>query len=132
MTDILTDELYTQILLDAVHQPQHRGDMLEPDLTTTTGNASCGDEVIVKIKLSTDKTLFKAVKWQGQGCIISQAHMDGMAAAVIGQKLLTVKTWGRPEVLALFGLTNISSSREKCLMLGLKAIQQAISSSNTP
>lgn len=121
-----TTDLYAQVLLDAAHHPQHRGHLTDPDLKTTARNASCGDVISVELQLSADKQTITAIKWQGEGCIISQAHMDVLAAQLAGQPIAKVKTWDKPEILALFGLSTITPGREKCLMLSLRAVQQAL------
>jgi nitrogen fixation NifU-like protein len=121
-----TADLYAQVLLDAAHHPQYRGHLANPDLKTIARNASCGDVIAVELQLSPDKQTITAVKWQGEGCIISQAHMDVLAAELAGQPIAKVKTWDKPEILALFGLATITPGREKCLMLSLRAVQQAL------
>ncbi len=119
-------DLYAQVLLDAAHHPHHRGHLAEPDLKTIARNTSCGDVIAVELQLSPDKQTITAVKWQGEGCIISQAHMDVLATQLAGQPIEKVKTWDKPEILALFGLSTINPGREKCLMLSLRAVQQAL------
>jgi nitrogen fixation NifU-like protein len=120
------DSLYSDILLDAAHHPQCRGHLKQIDAQTTLRNASCGDVVSVEVGLDEQKQQIQNVKWQGQGCIISQAHMDAVAVAVIGKSILEVQQWGQAEVLALFGLPEITPGRLKCLLLGLTAVQQAL------
>lgn len=119
-------EIYTQVLLDSAHHPQAKVELDKADKKTSLRNASCGDEVSVELKLSQDGTKILAVGWQGEGCIISQAHMDGLALAMTDQEVKTILTWGQTEVLGLFGLPSVSPGRLKCLMLGLTAVQQAL------
>ncbi len=129
MTDThLSDDIYTQVLLDAAHYPECSGTLVKPDLQTTATNASCGDEVTVQLQLSPDKKIITAVKWEGHGCIISQAHMDGLAQRVTGTAVSVVRSWTKADVLTIFGLHEITSGREKCLLLGLRAVQQALAS----
>lgn len=123
------DDIYTQVLLDAAHYPECSGKLSQPDLEATVTNASCGDVVTVQLQLSADKTTITAVKWEGHGCIISQAHMDGLAQRATGATVAVVKGWTKNDVLAIFGLPSITSGREKCLQLGLRALQQALASS---
>lgn len=122
----LSDDIYTQVLLDAAHYPECSGTLPKPDAEATVTNASCGDEVTVQLQLSADKKNITAVKWEGHGCIISQAHMDGLAQRATGAAVSAVRGWTKNDVLAIFGLPTITSGREKCLQLGLRALQQAL------
>ncbi len=122
----LSDDLYTQVLLDAAHHLQCSGSLPTAEAHAALTNASCGDEVSVDVQVSPDKKTITDVKWRGHGCIISQAHMDGVAQLAIGTSVEKVQSWGRSDVLAIFGLTEIASGREKCLTLGLRALQQAL------
>lgn len=120
------DEIYTQVLLDSAHHPQAKIALKSPDKQSQARNSSCGDVIYVELILSADGQTVEQVGWQGDGCIISQAHMDGLALAIIGQNVIKLKTWDQTDMLKLFGLPNISPGRLKCLMLGLVAVQQAL------
>lgn len=120
------EEIYTQVLLDSAHHPQFKILLKKPNKWAQARNTSCGDVISVEIKLSSDGQIIKQIGWQGDGCIISQAHMDALASALVGQQVANLKTWGKTEMLKLFGLPNISPGRLKCLMLGLVSVQQAL------
>jgi len=120
------DDIYTQVLLDSAHHPQTKVSLQNPDRQAEARNSSCGDAISVELKLSPDGQIIHQVGWRGDGCIISQAHMEGLALALVGQKVTSLKTWTEIEMLKLFGLPNISPGRLKCLMLGLTAVKQAL------
>ena len=120
------DKIYTQVLLDSVYNPQSKISLPQADKQASLRNSSCGDEINVQLKLSPDGQKISQVGWQGDGCIISQAHMDGLALVLRDKKVSDVKTWGQAEVLKVFGLPSIAPGRLKCLLLGLTAVQQAL------
>jgi nitrogen fixation protein NifU and related proteins len=122
-------DLYQEIILDQLEHPQHQG-VLEGDdvLSRHELNASCGDEVTVYLKVADGQPLL--LKWQGQGCAISMATMSLLADKVSSQRLTRqqVAQLKLEDLLELLGLDEISPGRLKCVMLGLKAIQQALAS----
>jgi nitrogen fixation NifU-like protein len=95
--------------------------------TYTFTNASCGDTITVYLRFGADGVL-KELKWQGQGCVISQASMSVLAGYVVSNHLTaeSIETLQPDTVLELLGLDTIVMGREKCLQLGLKTVQKAV------
>jgi nitrogen fixation protein NifU and related proteins len=121
-------DLYREVILEAAAEPANQGHLDHPDATQTELNASCGDQVSVELqfgKNNTGEKIIQDLKWTGKGCAISQASMSFVSEAVIGQPVTTIQNWELPNVLELLGFEDISYGREKCAMLGLKAIQHA-------
>ncbi len=90
-------------------------------------NASCGDEVIVTLKFSPDKKIVEDVRWTGHGCVVSQASMSVLSEKLKGVSVAQIKQWQKADLLPFFGMNDISAGREKCFLMGLKAVQKAIS-----
>ena len=77
------ESLYQDIILDHFKRPQHRG-LAEPfDAEVHHVNPTCGDEVILRIRLA-DGTV-DGVSWEGAGCSISQASTSVMSGLVVGK-----------------------------------------------
>ena len=88
-----TSELYQSVILDHNRTPRNVGRLDSEDAQHARGhNPLCGDQVTVWIELEGD--VVKDVKFEGQGCAISNASASLMTLAVKGKT--------RAEVSALF------------------------------
>lgn len=121
-------DLYQELILDELRNPHNYGEMDDADVIREETNASCGDAVSVFIKLSEDKKTITAISWIGAGCAISQSAMSLLSSEIHNKQVDTIKLMSKEAMLELLGLPEIVSGREKCLMLGLKAVQRAIGS----
>lgn len=124
-------DLYQEVILEEFKNPQNYGVMDDADLVLCERNSSCGDEVTIYIKFD-ESGAISTIKWQGQGCAISMAAMSVLSAQIKNQKLSPSKihAFTVEKLEEMLGLDEISVSRVKCLMLGVKAFAQ-IPRSNT-
>ena len=121
-------DLYQQVLLEELSNPQNKGKISDADVSYRALNASCGDDMTVFIKFDGDRTI-EDIKWQGSGCAISQATMSLLSDKVKGKPLKEVLELQQQDLEKLIGVDSISSGRIKCLMLGLSAILKALAQS---
>lgn len=86
------EQLYQDILLDHSRHPRHHGACGGETHRARAENPTCGDEVVVHLRLSPEGTV-EAATFTGQGCALSQASAS----------LLTTKVRGKaqPEALVL-------------------------------
>lgn len=120
------DGLYHEQLLEEAKHPQNSGLLETYDVTVTEKNASCGDDITVYIVWSADGTHIQELKWQGHGCIISQAAMSVLSQRILDDQLSldTLKHTTVTDMEQWLGITDISPGRVKCLTLGLQALQR--------
>ncbi len=122
------DDLYHELLLAEAREPKNRGTLVSPDAQTTQVNASCGDTVHVMINLSRaatpDQHKIAEIRWEGTGCIISQASLSIVSSLVQGMTLTELRQLTAENILEHLGLQTISPGRLKCLLLGLTAVQK--------
>ncbi len=64
-------EIYSQIILDHSRNQANKHDLENPDIKEDGHNPSCGDEIVLQLKLDGDKIVDAA--FTGDGCAISQA-----------------------------------------------------------
>jgi nitrogen fixation NifU-like protein len=136
----MLDELYQEIILDHYRHPRGRGELEPPKITQEGFNPSCGDEVILDLRVENGRV--QDVRFHGRGCSISQASASMMteaikgktlteAHAIIQQVLALVKgeTEGDPETLgdivALAGVRNFPV-RVKCATLAWHTLEEAL------
>jgi nitrogen fixation NifU-like protein len=90
MSDL--QELYQSVILDHNRKPRNRGEPARFDATADGRNTLCGDAVTVWVALDGDT--LADVRFDGQGCAISQASASLMTQALKGRS--------RAEAEALF------------------------------
>lgn len=75
---------YNEILIDHNQNPFHKGKLEGANLILEGVNPSCGDDLILQLKVEEDKIVDGA--FTGEGCAISQASADIMLDLVIGKQ----------------------------------------------
>lgn len=123
----MIDEIYAQLLLDAAKNPANYGDLPNATWRGDHVNASCGDHVYVALEV--DNEVITHVRWHGEGCVISRAHMSALSELLIGKTVTQAKQLTKQDMLQLFGFDeNLAPGREKCLMIGLVTVQKILTS----
>jgi nitrogen fixation protein NifU and related proteins len=135
-------ELYQQVILDHSRKPRNFGELEPPCAHAHGDNPSCGDEVDVYVRFDEEGRI-NEIRFNGQGCAISQASASMMTlkvkgkpkdeVAALGEDFRRVVTGdGSPananalgELQLLEGVQKFPQ-RVKCAMLGWRALQQAL------
>lgn len=117
------EELYREQILEHYKRPRNFGEVEDPDLEFEDTNPFCGDEQHVTVKLDENDRVTE-VKFDGQGCAISTAATSLLTDELIGMTRDELITLPKEKVLELLGI-DISATRMKCALLGLKVIKGA-------
>jgi nitrogen fixation NifU-like protein len=147
LSDDLRD-LYQQVILDHSRSPRNHG-RLEGDgcLHVHGDNPTCGDEIDVWVKLGPQGQV-EDIKFEGQGCAISQASASMMTVKMKGSDAARLKALiqdfravvtGEGQVQdedALGELTLLEGvqkfpQRVKCATLAWRAVEQALQQSQS-
>ncbi|MDO4622763.1 MAG: SUF system NifU family Fe-S cluster assembly protein [Eubacteriales bacterium] len=75
---------YTEIVNDHNLRPMHKHELPDANFELEGVNPSCGDDIILKLKVEDDVIVDGA--YVGDGCAISQASADMMLDLIIGRK----------------------------------------------
>lgn len=76
--------LYREVILENANNPQNHGSIANADYQTTVYNPSCGDKLNLFLNLN-DQNEISAIKFNGEGCTISQASASLMTQVVKGK-----------------------------------------------
>jgi nitrogen fixation NifU-like protein len=117
------DDLYREQILEHYKRPRNYGELEDFDLEFEDVNPFCGDEIRVQLKLD-DQGRVGAVAFSGKGCAISQAAASLLSEELGGKSVEELLRLDKDFVLDLLGI-EISATRMKCALLGLKVIKSA-------
>ncbi|MFM9077491.1 MAG: iron-sulfur cluster assembly scaffold protein [Solirubrobacterales bacterium] len=117
------DELYREQILEHYKRPHNFGRIDDPDLEFEDNNPFCGDEQHVTIRLDEDDRVAE-VRFEGKGCAISTAATSMLTDELAGLTRDELVTLPKEKVLDLLGI-EISATRMKCALLGLKVVKGA-------
>ena len=117
------DELYRDQILEHYKRPHHFGRLDEFDLDFEDTNPLCGDEQHVTIRLDEEGRVAE-IAFDGKGCAISTAATSLLTDELAGKSREELLKLPKEFVLELLGI-DISATRMKCAMLGLKVVKGA-------
>lgn len=116
-------EMYKEHILELYKNPLNFGKIKNPTHSKKEHNPLCGDEFEIFINSKNNK--IKDIKFTGKGCAISIASASLITEKVKGMGLDKIKNMTSKEITNLLKIP-ISSTRIKCVLLPLEAIQKAI------
>ena len=133
------DDLYREVILDHYKNPKNRGELESPDLEFDGHNPLCGDTVTLHLQFDGEK--ITDVKFQGDGCSISQASISMMTQQIKGlnpdeiiklaenfrsmMKGEDISDFNLGELEVLQGVKQFPA-RIKCALLGWDTLKQAL------
>ncbi|MFO0953699.1 MAG: SUF system NifU family Fe-S cluster assembly protein, partial [Isosphaeraceae bacterium] len=99
----MDDALYREEILDHYRSSPHRGRFESPDFSADLDNPLCGDRIHLEVKLD-DSGKISEVRFDGQGCAISQAAASMLAEHVEGMSLPDARKMTSEEAVKLLGV----------------------------
>ena len=117
------EELYREQILEHYKRPHNFGPLDDFDLEFEDSNPFCGDEQQVRIKLDSEDRVAE-VRFEGKGCAISTAASSLLSDELSGRSREELLRLDKEFVLELLGI-DISATRMKCALLGLKVVKGA-------
>lgn len=116
---------YEEVILDHWKNPRNKGRLASPDLVGVEVNPICGDAVRLELKISEGKV--EDVRFEGQGCAISQAAASLLTELVRGRTLAQLREMTEEELLSALG--GVIPTRLNCALLPLRALRRALTPS---
>jgi nitrogen fixation NifU-like protein len=117
----MEDSIYREQIIDLYENPLNYGHLDNADFVYEEDNPLCGDVIQIAVRLDEDQRVAE-VKWEGQGCAISQASASLLTEEIKGMTLAEVKAFSKDELLDLLGI-QLSMTRVKCALLSLKVLK---------
>ena len=116
--------IYSEIILDYYRYPRNKGKLPHPQIQARDSNPLCGDIVEMQLELD-EKNAVSDVKFNGQGCAISQASASMLTELVKGKTVDDVRKISKEDVLSLIG-GQLTAVRLKCALLSLKVLKTGV------
>ncbi len=137
--------IYQQVILDHYRKPRNKGELPDASVEVHMLNPSCGDEVLLQLKIAGGHV--EDAKFVGQGCSISMASLSMMTGLLKGTSVdrahalverMKEMMHGDPQAAqdrtlgnlrALAGVSQFPV-RIKCALLGFNALEEALAKSS--
>jgi nitrogen fixation NifU-like protein len=116
--------IYSEIILDYYRHPRNKGKLENPQIQARDSNPLCGDVIEIQMVLDGDSKV-KEVKYDGQGCAISQASASMLTEMIQGKTLDEIRKISKDDILSLIG-GQLSAVRLKCALLSLKVMKTGL------
>jgi nitrogen fixation NifU-like protein len=114
-------DLYSEEILDHYKNSPYRGSLQNPTYVAKSKNVSCGDELVVYMRVEAQKIV--DARFEGRGCAISQATCSMVLESLVGQQFDAIGTFAKDDILALVGI-DLGLNRQKCAFLVLDALRK--------
>lgn len=79
--------IYTAALMEHNAHPDYKYDLENASHEHEGINPSCGDELVLKLRLGDDGRTIEEAAFTGHGCAVSQASADMMADLITGESI---------------------------------------------
>ena len=79
--------VYTAALMEHNAHPDYKYEMADFTHEHEGVNPSCGDEMVLRLRLSGDGSTIEEAAFTGSGCAVSQASADIMAELITGESV---------------------------------------------
>jgi len=120
----MTLDMYQENILDHYSSPRNKGKLDHADLRAKERNPLCGDEIEIFVSLDAERKIAE-VKFEGQGCAISQAAMSMLSLELPGKTLEELERM-TPEDVKELVVVPLSPVRLKCAVLSLQTAHKAL------
>jgi len=117
-------DLYREIIIDHYKHPRNVGELPEADVHGHEDNSVCGDVVDVFISFD-DQGVASEIKWNGEGCALSQASASLLSDMLKGKTREEIAQITEGDILEVVG-TTLNPSRQKCATLAVHALYKGL------
>ena len=117
-------DLYQEQILDHYKHPRNKGPLAGATLNARDSNPLCGDEVVLHVTVDGSHRV-SDVRFEGQGCAISQASASMLTTMLTGLTMSELEAVDREALLKKLGIP-LSAVRLKCALLSLHVLRIAL------
>ncbi|MGC8644688.1 MAG: iron-sulfur cluster assembly scaffold protein [Thermoplasmata archaeon] len=115
--------MYTDEIMDRYENPVKYGKMEKFDIKIDEASTTCGDRIILYVKLDNGK--ISDMTWEGEGCILSVVSTDTFCENAVGKDVREVAGEDEEKYVNDFPI-KITAGRLNCVLLPLRALRRGI------
>lgn len=117
-------DIYKQNIIDHYKHPRNKGSLENADYVVYEVNTLCGDALKFFVRLSEDKKTIEDIKFEGEGCAISQSTASMLTEELKGEKIENLSRLISQElILEMLGV-EVNPARMKCAMLASECLKK--------
>ncbi len=120
----MNPKIFQTLLLEHYRNPKNYGTMENPTVKYKDSNPLCGDIIEIYLKIENEKIV--DIKFNGQGCAISQAGASMLTEQIKNKSVNYAKNFSKEDMLSLFKNIDFGPTRIKCALLPFKVFKMAI------
>lgn len=117
-------DIYQQQIIDLYKNPLNKGNLEDAQIIQHESNSTCGDDITLYIKFN-EKDEVQDIKFEGQGCTISQASASLLTEEMKGKKREDLEKINKEDIIEMLGI-ELSPTRLKCALLILQALSRGL------
>jgi NifU-like protein involved in Fe-S cluster formation len=115
---------YSDTLMDHFRNPRNVGALDDPDGVGTAGDITCGDVLVIQIKVDRSTETIAAIGFQCKGCPAAIATASAMTELVLGMHLDAASELTDIEIADAVG--GLPEEKHHCSNLGADALYNAV------
>ena len=116
-------QAYIENLIDYYQNPRNKGRIEDATVSASGGNPGCGDVVTMYLKIRDG--IAEEVRFEGEGCTISQAGASMVAEKYEGKSLEEIEASNTDDMIDEMG-REVVISRVRCAAVGIGTLKGAI------
>ncbi len=116
-------QAYIENLIDYYQNPRNKGRLEDATISASGGNPGCGDVVTMYLKIKDG--VAEQVRFEGEGCTISQAGASMVAEKYEGKSLEEIEAANTDDMIDEMG-REVVISRIRCAAVGIGTLKGAI------
>lgn len=120
---MIDEYIYKEMILELSRNPMNKKRVDNATHRAPGVNPSCGDSLEIAMVVEDD--VIVDVGFEGKGCAISQAAASLITQEIKGKSITQAKEMTDTDMYELLGVP-ISINRQKCALLALHTIHQAL------
>jgi nitrogen fixation protein NifU and related proteins len=121
----VTREEIIEFLVDHSRAPSHSGTLENADVVMPGGNPGCGDTVTIYLDVDREHDRVAAIRFEGEGCTISQAAASILMDMVDGTPLASIEALEYQQMIDAVG-REVAEMRPRCATLALGTLKAAV------
>jgi nitrogen fixation NifU-like protein len=113
---------YNDLVIDHFTNPRNVGELENPDGRVVVGDPSCGDQMLISLKISDNRIV--DIKFKSYGCPGAIATSSMMTELTKGKTIAEALTLTDDDVVIALG--GIPEKKKHCSLMGVSGLQEAL------